>query len=493
MNDFHSKENPASMPPDEQRPAGGAPDAAPEQYWSGQDTRRAEGQNQYSAHRAGDGGSYQYNPNTGWQTPPHGPEWNFQSYDNMSGGKNSKKKRKRGVMIFAVSILCVLSLVLIAQSGVIIYRSIVGGNGDIELSGLESAESSEPGDALPGDGDEGNVPASDDRDQATMRINDKPKVDDEISPDGRLSIPQVARRLLPSVVSVESFISSNFFEPYGLGSGIIMSEEGYIVTNQHVIADSSALRVTLNTGESFEASIVGTDARTDLAVIKITPEGVDLVAAEFGDSTQLEVGETVIAVGNPASLELAGSVTRGIVSALNRQMISNSDAMTYIQTDAAINPGNSGGALANEFGQVIGINTSKIVSTGFEGIGFAIPISEAKPIIDDLVINGRVTGRVKLGITAVAVDEIASRNYGIPMGLMIQEIEAESDIAQKGVQSRDIITHINGSRIYTFDELRKELDTHKVGDSVTLTIYRQSGISKGNTFDVTVRLMEDMG
>jgi len=326
-----------------------------------------------------------------------------------------------------------------------------------------------------------------------MRINDKPKVDDEISPDGRLSIPQVARRLLPSVVSVESFISSNFFEPYGLGSGIIMSEEGYIVTNQHVIADSSALRVTLNTGESFEASIVGTDARTDLAVIKITPEGVDLVAAEFGDSTQLEVGETVIAVGNPASLELAGSVTQGIVSALNRQMISNSDAMTYIQTDAAINPGNSGGALANEFGQVIGINTSKIVSTGFEGIGFAIPISEAKPIIDDLVINGRVTGRVKLGITAVAVDEIASRNYGIPMGLMIQEIEAESDIAQKGVQSRDIITHINGSRIYTFDELRKELDTHKVGDSVTLTIYRQSGISKGNTFDVTVRLMEDMG
>jgi len=509
MSDLNQNENAPAAPEQEPRQAAPsdppAPPPAPPggsgQYWSSQDARRAQQgfntyngpgtyrqppyqQRPYEPYNSGYYSASQYNANTGWQQPRTGErnEWSFDDYDHFTGVKK-KKRKNHGLVVFAVSVMGVLFVALVALAGLNLYNSMTAS--DTLNPGADSSSSAP---AAADDQAEAFVP----RDPgAEMNLASKPQVAEPASVDGRLTIPQVAKKLLPSVVSVENYQNGQLFEAAALGSGIIMNEEGYLITNHHVVADAVALKVTLDDGTPYEAKLVGSDARTDLAVLKI--EASDLTPAEFGDSTQLDVGETVIAIGNPASMQLKGSVTQGIVSAVNRTVIAGDYSMTFIQTDAAINPGNSGGALANEFGQVVGINSSKIVQEGFEGIGFAIPISDAKPIIDDLVNYGRVKGRVMLGITAYPVDEITARNYDVPMGLMIREITPGSDLAAKGAQARDIITHINGERVFNFNDLRAELDNFKVGDRVQLTLFRQSSVTQGTTFDITITLMEDVG
>lgn len=522
MNDFNEKDIPP-VTPAEQNPLSASAESTSvpggnAQYWSSQDARRAQqpgyqpppssqpgpGQNHgYGGYYGGQsrfgqqpyqrpydsfgqnrGAPYQYNANTGWQQPRDRYEWNFEDYDKFSGGK--RRKKSKGLVVFAVSVLGVLFVALVAMSAYNIYSSMG------EPAAGPVIESSVPGEIVPG-ADGGNEAArSGGADGgAQLELASKPQVAEPVQSGGRLTIPQVAKKLLPSVVSVETYQNNNLFEAAALGSGIIMSEDGYIITNHHVVAGASAVKVTLDDGEAYEATVVGSDERTDLAVLKVSAP--NLVPAEFGDSTQLDVGETVIAIGNPASLELKGSVTQGIVSAVNRTVRTGTYSMTFIQTDAAINPGNSGGALVNEFGQVVGINSSKIVQEGFEGIGFAIPVSDAKPIIDDLIAHGRVTGRVMLGITAQAVDEITARNYNVPMGLMIREIDPSSDLMRKGVQARDIITHIDGERVYTLDDLRLQLDKYQVGSTIRLTLFRQSSVTQGTTFDVSITLIEDRG
>jgi len=230
---------------------------------------------------------------------------------------------------------------------------------------------------------------------------------------------------------------------------------------------------------------VGYDIRTDLAVLRVNRTG--LPAAVLGDSNQLEVGETVVAIGNPGGLELAGTVTRGVVSAVNRVVATPYDSTIFIQTDAAINPGNSGGPLSNEFGQVIGINTAKIVELGYEGIGFAIPISYAIPIIEELILHGRVTGRVLLGITG----EIVREGTG-PAGVQIVTIGSEA-LLESGVMSGDIITHMDGYRILNFNDIRAVLETKRVGETVELTLHRSARSGSGEDFDVVVPLIEDLG
>lgn len=234
---------------------------------------------------------------------------------------------------------------------------------------------------------------------------------------GELTPQEVAKKVIPSVVCIQNYQRSNnnsmfFFgggaqsgdagdevSPVSEGSGIIATSDGYIITNAHVVEGASSLKVILSDGTSYEAQLVGSDSITDLAVIKIDATG--LQAAEFGSSGDLEVGDSVMAIGNPGGLELSSSVTQGIVSALNRQ-ITNSETgytMDCIQTDTAINPGNSGGALVNMYGQVVGINSSKIVAEGFEGLGFAIPIDDAQSVISNLKEYGYVKDRAVLGIT----------------------------------------------------------------------------------------------
>lgn len=481
--DARSSARPSSQKPPHRRSGAEHYTPSPQYQRPYNDYYQSQG---YQSRRRQDG-QYHYTPGAGWQRvganePRY--EWNFEEYDRYTQKKGGKK-RNRGLVVFSVALLCLLAAGLVGMAGISIYRVM------IQPPDVRSDIVDPPAETPPLEGNASQSPDVEPGD--SMELSQRPDAPGAAVPtSGKLTIPQVAQKVLPSVVGVEKYENgSQFYEPTGLGSGIIMNTQGYIITNQHVIANADAVKVTLENGEPYEAQIIGADERTDLAVLKINAP--DLIPAEFGDSGELLVGETVIAIGNPASMQLAGSVTQGIVSALNREVSIGKYSMTYLQTDAAINPGNSGGALVNEYGQVVGINSSKIVQEGFEGIGFAIPISDAKPIIDELINNGRVTGRVRLGIGANAVDEITARRYNVPMGLQIVTIEPDSDFANKRVQPGDIITHIDGERVYTHDELRKLLDTHKVGDTVRITLFRQSSITQGSSFDVTVTLMEDMG
>jgi len=300
-----------------------------------------------------------------------------------------------------------------------------------------------------------------------------------------MTIPQVAQVVRPSVVGIINYGSGRVLRPDSEGSGIIVTENGYIVTNAHVVERAESLVVVFEDMSEYEALLVGYDIRTDIAVLRVDRTG--LPAAVLGDSNQLEVGETVVAIGNPGGLELAGTVTRGVVSAVNRVVATPYDSTIFIQTDAAINPGNSGGPLSNEFGQVIGINTAKIVELGYEGIGFAIPITYAIPIIEQLIVHGRVTGRVLLGITGEIVREGTA-----PAGVQIVTISSQW-LTEAGVLPGDIITHMDGYRVLNLNDIRAVLETKRIGDTVDLTLHRTARTGPGEDFDVVVALIEDLG
>ncbi len=314
-----------------------------------------------------------------------------------------------------------------------------------------------------------------------------------------MSVPDIVKKVKPSVVGISSeFVIDSGFSylsgtSIGTGTGIVMSEDGYIITNAHVVVTSeygtkiTAQKVTvvLSDQSEHEAEIIGADTKTDLAVLKIDPKGVDLVPAEFGNSDELEEGELAVAIGNPLGFELYGSTTCGIISALNRTITTDNDSLSLIQTDAAINPGNSGGPLINSFGQVIGINSNKIVSSQVEGIGFAIPINEAKPIIDDLINKGYVSGRPLIGITGEDINQRTARYYDIPEGIMVRFIEPGSAADEAGVKLADIIVGIEGTAVKTMDELNSIKDKYSAGDTVTITVYRD-----GSELDLELTLGE---
>ena len=469
-------------------------------YWSQQDQRRAQDvplqrQNDPRSNGyypppgyqqrgyAGYTPPYQYSANTGWQQPESRGvgkyEWRYEDYE-RSGRGGGKRKRNRGLVVVVVCVICVVVVGLVGISGYSIYTSL----NDAELPAALAEAEQNP--AAEGDTSAPAVAYDD----FQLNITGKPEINDTIPVGGKMTIPQVAQTVSPSVVGVVKYQNAQFLEPTGMGSGIIMSDTGYIITNAHVVEQADTVVVYIEGEEEtgYEAVIVGADAQTDLAVLKI--EADNLTSAQFGNSDELEVGETVLAIGNPAGLELAGSVTQGIVSAVNRQVATSSYTMTYIQTDAAINPGNSGGPLVNEYGQVIGINSSKIAQVGYEGIGFAIPINDAEPIINDLISTGRVTGRVMLGISGETVNEIVANNYNVPMGVQILEI-TRGDVNE--LRKGDIITHIDGESTKTFDDIRAVLNKHKVGDTVTLTLYRQLSVMQNQTLEVDLVLIEDMG
>lgn len=274
------------------------------------------------------------------------------------------------------------------------------------------------------------------------------------------------------------------------GSGIIITQDGYIVTNAHIINNSKtayAIQVVTSDGKTYDAGVVGVDSRTDLAVLKIDETG--LTPADFGKADSVEVGSSVIAIGNPGGLGYQNSITSGVVSAVNRTVPSNTN-VKYIQTDAAINPGNSGGPLCNLYGQVIGINTSKIVSEKYEGMGFAIPSETVKTIVDELVTKGYVSGRVKLGIVGIAVSDLDT-GYSLPGGILIDSVEEDGPMDGQDVQKNDIITKIDGESVSAFGDVYAILEKHKAGDTVTVEIYRSPYVSgEEKTFEVEVVLAE---
>ena len=300
-------------------------------------------------------------------------------------------------------------------------------------------------------------------------------------------IPDIAERVRPAVVQVISM--TKVWNPYtgettetelGYGSGVYIDDRGYIVTNNHVVADAESVQIVWLDGTQMDVEIVGTDSATDLAVLKF--EGsVDAEPVPLGDSDALRVGELAIAIGNPGSGDavLYGTVTTGIISGLDREGIEARDSYTenmgVIQTTAQINSGNSGGALLNGNGELIGIPTLKASFSSdsvIEGTGFAIPINDAKPIIDELIENGRVL-RPRLGISVVDQNgpEEPLRDYP-PAGVEIRIVEEGSPAEEAGLQVYDRITHVNGERCMNYDEMDALLDGYEAGDTVTLTVAR---------------------
>lgn len=319
-------------------------------------------------------------------------------------------------------------------------------------------------------------------------VNGDTSSDTSASSDGTVSAmsdQDVAAKLTPSVVCIQNYqVTQNYgfmqtdtsdssVSPASEGSGIIMSEDGYIITNAHVVEGATSLKVMTSDGETYEAQLVGSDTVTDLAVVKIDATG--LTAAEFGSSEDLRVADKVMAIGNPGGHELSSSVTIGYVSALNRAISNNTTGYTmeYIQTDAAINPGNSGGALINEYGQVVGINSAKISATGYEGLGFAIPIDTAQPIISDLIQYGYVKDRAVLGISGQFIDSMTGRFYGLPQGEYVAQLNS-SEAQASGLQVGDVITAIDGQQLDSESTLRSAILSKKPGDTVTLQVYRSS-------------------
>lgn len=295
------------------------------------------------------------------------------------------------------------------------------------------------------------------------------------------AINEVAENVGPAVVGI--VISGNTSSPLTSdsfsGSGIIFDSNGYIVTNNHVIEGATTISVKLSSGKSLGAKVVGTDTRSDLAVIKV--DAVNLPVAVLGDSSDVKVGDLAIAIGNPLGEEFAGTVTAGIISALNRTIQYEGSVYKVLQTDAAINPGNSGGALCNSAGEVIGINSLKIGSSeNAEGLGFAISINEAKDIIDSLMSTGKVT-RPYLGIYGATV--VAGNNS--VEGVYVKEVVAGSGAAAAGIKPTDIITELDGQKVTEFENISAILDKHKVGDVVTCIIQRA-----GKTITVNIALSE---
>lgn len=287
----------------------------------------------------------------------------------------------------------------------------------------------------------------------------------------------------------------------GVGSGFIYDDEGYIITNHHVIDGADKITVYLHDKTELEAQLIGSDSFSDIAVIKVNPDGVKLVPMDIGDSAKLVVGDEVIAIGCPAGIEYMGTVTDGIISAINRD-VSLTDAgitktMTLLQTNATINKGNSGGPLINSRGEVIGINTLKL-SSNYEGIGFSIPINGALPIITQLIEHGKVVERTEndfvsgegvIGISASAISESEAEYYDIPLGVLVIQIDKESSAAKAGLRRGDIITAYNGKTVKTVDELNSYKSANKAGDEVTISVYRDA-IQDGEeeTFDLTFKL-----
>lgn len=401
-------------------------------------------------------------------------------YDGVVENAKQPLTKKKGFKVLVIVIACLLVVGIIG--GVI---AVVGKN-----KGDDSGTT---------DIDNGNSP--------TLNISETPSGDDSTSADGTLTSTQIAKKVEPSIVAVIAYANGNYQTE---GTGILMSEDSshtytYIVTCAHIISSADSAKIQLKDETSYPADIVGYDVKTDLAVLRIKASGFTL--AEFGDSEALQVGDRIYAIGNPGGTEFFGSFTGGFVSAIDRPITSSSIGyeMKCIQHDAAINPGNSGGALVNVYGQVVGINSSKISgssssgSASYEGMSFAIPITSAKTYIDDIIANGYVTNRPKLGISYVYASRYQIYNYFIQQGqipegsLVIKEISASSDLTGKGVEVGDVITAFNGSPLLTTSQLSEEIAKLSVGDEVTLTIARYDSKYNVQTFDVKVKLVEDKG
>ncbi len=334
--------------------------------------------------------------------------------------------------------------------------------------------------------------------QSSLNTNNQSGSTKNVTPTSQsgLTTQEIVEKVGPSVVSITSKVMTqdwfmNETAQEGMGSGVIIqvNDDGvFILTNNHVVADSNQLMVTFENNVQAEGKVLGVDEDSDLAVIKIDENNIPkevkgkIKVAEFGDSNKLTVGEEAIAIGNPLGYD--DTVTVGVISALDRKLQMADKNMKLIQTDAAINPGNSGGALVNSQGQLVGINTAKIADTEVEGIGFALPINSAKPIIEELLKRGYVS-RPYLGVMIQDIDEETAQAYEIPVGVLIREVLEGSAAYKAGLQPGDVIIEVDGDKVLSADQLTKKISNKKVGDKITVTIVRNGNQNK--EFNVTLK------
>lgn len=397
----------------------------------------------------------------------------YRSYEEVLAQKRRRARLRRG---------CAVCAILVAVGGAGGYLLLRSDPDEVPSESAEADPSSENGlTAIWGgnDSQETDSAQSSDDSAFSMEIRKKPE-----NSDGGFvvkDVSDVVQKVRPSVVGVitESFQT---YSTSSTGSGIILSEDGYIVTNNHVVEGGDSIAVTLDDGETYAAELIGTDVKSDIAVLKI--DAKNLPAAEFGDSSQVEVGEAAIAIGNP--LGLNGTVTAGIISAVDREIQVGSSNMVLLQTDASINPGNSGGALLNEYGQVIGVNSAKISSEDSEGLGFAIPSNTVGPIVEELIDKGYVSGRPLTGISGRNVSALTAAFYNIPQGILVDQVAPESDAAAKGLTAGDVIIGVDDIRVENISDACTLRDEHKAGDTMKLTFYRQ-----GSTHEINIQLMEE--
>lgn len=394
--------------------------------------------------------------------------------------ESEKKKRKPGKASWRIGGAILLVVLLIAASSLIFS----GSNQRTEAPYIS-------GDGMPDDWNDYldnyyQVTESKDAEIKLPRAELVPDFKVAISSDRgkELSLQELYDQCSKSIVAIKGY--QDGVDGYYWGSGIILSEDGLILTNTHVIENCDTASVTLFDNSSYDAALVGADSTSDIAVLRI--EATGLTPASFGDSAELAIGDQVAAIGNPLGETFRMTLTDGIISAIDRGISYNGHSMTLLQTNTAINEGNSGGALFNMYGQVIGVTNMKMMSSysSIEGIGFAIPSSTIAAVADSLMQYGEVRGRTAIGITVGAIPENVTSHYDLPTGLYVSAVEEKSDAAAKGIQQGDIITAVNGNPASATSDILTVKNTLSVGDTIAFTIWRD-----GETFDVDVTLVDE--
>ena len=411
------------------------------------------------------------------------PDWDDRVYGN--GPTEPPKNRGALVALMLILIIFLCGIVtMLSLMNIRLFRELNTDKREEELAisfttepTVEAVEKTAPTQPA--------APAAVSAPNATMNLQAAPKGIDNIPEGGGMSLQDIYTLNIPSVVSITCQGSRSASS----GTGVVLSVDGYIVTNAHVVENAHTYTVQLTDDRTFSARLVGCDDISDLAVLHI--DCTDLTPAQFGDSSTLRVGDTVVAIGDPLGAAFRGTYTNGIVSAINRDVDMNGRTMTLIQTNAALNSGNSGGPLINCYGKVIGINTMKIGAftdtAGVEGLGFAIPSTQVKEIVDQIIAQGYVSGRPTLGITGEALSTFYQHYYRMPAGLYITEVDPGSDAASKGIQEGDMLLYLDDTRIVSADDLKTAIYEYEVGEVVEVIIY-----SRGQQYRMELTLGEDV-
>ena len=403
--------------------------------------------------------------------PFRGPELPEPNQTYQTGSTQPSKSNRGPISVLLVIIIILLGAVtLLGAMNIKLFRQLNAETLDISLNSTTAPTEAQRPIITPTTGEDDTVQVA----TSPTAVANSPK-------EGGLSLQEI---YLQTIVSISCQLPGGS----STGTGVVLTEDGYIVTNCHVVEGAYRIQILFQDDRVLDASLIGADSVSDLAVLQVEAE--NLAFAQLGDSATLQVGDAVVAIGDPLGTELRGTMTDGIISAINRDVNVDGRVMSLIQTNAALNSGNSGGPLINCYGQVIGINTMKLSSyraqASVEGLGFAIPISSVKPIVDELIEKGYVSGRPAIGISGEQLPGAVRAYYRLPDGVYITYVSPVSDAYAKGIAPGDIVTAINGESVSDVDDLNAVKNQFAAGDTVILTVF-----TRGQYFDVEITLVDE--